>query len=75
MKRQHYAFARAPHPLPTDEWIGVVHAAKLLGVSRVTVYKKLATGELKGETHAGRIVIKRTELQRYLVAPPHPRET
>jgi len=49
-----------------DEWLSVINAAHLLGVSRVTVYKKMATGELKGETHAGRIVINRALLLRYL---------
>ena len=54
-----------------SRYLSIPHAARILGVSRNTVYKRIAAKLLKAETIAGRLVV----LASSLPPAPHPRET
>jgi excisionase family DNA binding protein len=48
------------------EYLGVMRVATLLGLSRVTIYKKIATKELSGEQIAGRFLVYRLSVDSYM---------
>lgn len=56
--------------MPDHRYLSILAAAKLLrtdagklGVSRGTVYKRIAEGQLKAEKIAGRLVVVRSSLR------------
>ena len=51
---------------PEKPWISSTQAAEMLGVSRITVFKKIKQGRLKAEKFGRNYVISRDEINRFL---------
>ena len=49
-----------------SEWVGVGEAGRILGVSRQRVYQLMKCGRLASKIHAGRVVLSRRLLGKYL---------
>lgn len=47
-----------------DPWVSVLAASKMLRVSRPTVYQMAARKELRHQTVAGRMVVRRADVER-----------
>lgn len=47
------------NPSHVDQWVTVAKAARLMGVSRPTVYAMIARGELAAEYVAGRLAVRK----------------
>lgn len=50
---------------PTDPYLTLTEAAERLGISRQTVERRIAAGELSGRRIAGRLVVRRTSVEAY----------
>lgn len=49
---------------PRDLWVSVATAAELIGYSRQTVYLMVARRELRSRLVAGRIVVRRADVDK-----------
>ena len=72
--RRHRNAAKAHHKATDPElYVSVPRAARILNVTRNTVYNWLAQGTLKSERIAGRLVVVKASLSAGLPSPVVPK--